>query len=275
MIYGPGGHRVEDRSLAYELIKDGFVRCERCGKTARELHNHRAEPPDWEALCTICHAEVEARTCGWTPIGMLAVRYVDMVQLCSILSNKQEARERLGWDGVACDLHYPFLQMKSRRDYLKAKMKDRAVRHGMYPWLNAVRGVGPHAASLLIAVEERAFRQGVTGVRAQRKYFGFVPGQKRIRAEMPWHETCKVIVSQALGQTVQMKKGLFGILYDEYRGEAGPEIDTDAHRHNYTVGRVIREFMKALCLQWRRFEGLENGRRHPDDRGPRPRDWVR
>jgi len=274
-MYDILGKLIIEQDEGWQLIRDRKLKCENdCERKATDFHNHGSnDPEEWMALCAICHAEIEARGSVWTPIGMLAVRYIDIVRAYNQLNNLQQVRVRLGWDGVETDLNIPLSNLDAQRKTLATHLRNEAKRHPMWKnWLGHIQGVGELSGALLISVMERAWAVGVMGVRSQRKYFGFVPDQNE-----QYNHTCKWLISQALNNSIQMQLGMFGELYKQYRplvDEAHPDWNK-GHCYRETWSRIAREFLKALSLVWLEWQGKTPGKRNPADDSPLPDDWMK
>lgn len=271
--------QTTDLEKAWSAIREGKVTCQKCGeRQATDLHNHKEPPEDWQALCSICHAEVESRGVAWTPIGTLAVRYADIVKEINEMKNRIQARTRLDWDAIQSDYQFPLSLLSERRKELKKKLENQAKKHEFWDYyLKDVTGIGPQNGALLIAVTERAWEQDIRGIRDQRRYFGLAPnGVFEGAGEEKYHDTCNWLISQALGNCIMMQQGTFGDRYKYYREiveDAHPDWQ-NGHQYNATWSRIAREFMKAVNLKWQEWKGEDVGDPHPEDDGPRPEDWC-
>lgn len=272
--------QITDRDEAWSAIQDGKVTCQKCGeREATDLHNHRDDPEDWQALCSICHADVESRGVAWTPIGTLAVRYADIVKEINEMKNRIQARTRLDWDAIQSDYQLPLSLLSERRKELKKKLESQAEGHDFWDfYLKDVTGIGPQNGALILAVMERAFAQDITDIRDQRRYFGLVPNGVFEGAENEkYHDACKWLISQALGNCIMMQQGEFGDRYKHYREiveDKHPDWQ-NGHQYNATWTRIAREFMKAVNLKWKEWQGEGVGKPHPNDTSPKPEAWCK
>jgi len=273
------GQTLTDLEEAWDTIRSGEIQCQKCGdRVATDLHNHKDDPEDWQALCSICHAEVESRGVAWTPIGTLAVRYADIVKEINEMKNRIQARKRLEWDAIQSDYQLPLSLLSENRKMLKKQLENQAQKHEFWDYyLENVNGIGPQNGALIIAVMERAWESDIRGIRDQRRYFGLTPnGIFEGAEEQKYHDTCKWLISQALGNSIQMQQGTFGERYKYYREiveDKRPDW-TDGHQYNATWSRVAREFMKAVNLKWCEWKGQDLGEPHPEDDSPQPEDWT-
>ena len=265
---------------ARQLIRAGEFQCSECGKrAATDLHNHRKEPEDWQAVCAICHAEIESRECAWTPIGVLAMRYADIVRMINQMKNSIRSRSRLGWDAIAGDYDIALNSLEARRKELKKALEKQTEEHPFFEdILGNVKGVGKLSGALLLAVLERAWAQGVKGIRDQRRYFGLFPKGvfKTVAENQRYHTACKWLISQALGNSIQKKQGFFRDRYEHYRAivnENHPEWNK-GHQFNETRSRVAREFMKVVYLEWAEWMKVDVGEKHPNDLTPVFSNWI-
>jgi len=273
------GQKVSDQEKAYKLIHSDKLTCQNCDSVATDLHNHRKDPDDWQALCAICHAKVEAREEAWTPIGNLAVRYADIVTEINRMNNTLQARRKLGWDGLEEDFKEPQQILKEKQDKIANDIAKMSENHPIWDYfLKDVTGISATSAGLVISVMERAFNQDIIGIRDQRRYFGLAPdGVFDSKAENEkYHNKCKQIISQALANQIMMQMGMFGDRYKYHRKIVEDEHPdwSNGHQYNSTWIRVAREFMKALNLKWQERQGKEIGEPHPDDNSPQPEDWC-
>jgi len=265
---------------AWQLIRAGELQCSECNKrTATDLHNHREESDKWQAVCAICHAEIESRGCAWTPIGVLAMRYADTVRTINQMKNRIRLRGRLGWDAIEGDYSLALDSLEAKRGELKKALEGQAKEHPFFEAvLGKVNGIGKLSGALLLGVLERAWEQGVRGIRDQRRYFGLFPkGVFETPAEnQKYHSPCKWLISQALQNSIQKKQGFFRDRYEHYRGivnENHPKWNK-GHQFNETWTRVAREFMKVVYLEWSKWMGEKIGEKHPDDISPVFSDWI-
>lgn len=265
---------------AWQLIRAAELECSECNKrTATDLHNHRKEPTEWQAVCAICHAEIESRDCAWTPIGVLAMRYADTVRTINQMKNRIRLRGRLGWDAIEGDYSLALDSLDAKRKELKKALEGQAKEHPFFDAvLGKVNGIGQLSGALLLAVLERAQRQGIDGIRNQRRYFGLFPKGIFETSEdnQKYHKPCKWLISQALENSIQKKQGFFRDRYEHYRAIVNGNHPkwNKGHQFNETWTRVAREFMKVIYLEWTRWMGTNPGARHPDDITPVFSNWT-